>query len=315
MPMPILWDGQPITAPGLYRGVPQDDYHGQLTATPSVSRSGLWRLFDKSPAHYFDGSYLNPDREEQVESEPLLFGRAAHHLLLGEADFGKHFVVRPERIHDPKAGEVDWNANRLVCKEWLRHVKEQHLTVLTPNQMEAIRGMAKGLAANPLVQQGILSGLIEHTLVWKDPETDVWVKVRPDAIPTDAADISDLKSCADITDAGIEEAIGRDGLAMQGAMIGEGFRAVFGIEMASFSLVFSEKTRPHCCRVKTLKPSDLELGRSVYRIALRRFAQCLDAGRWPGPGGEQTDAEYAEMKPWHRIRIENRLAVLEQEAA
>jgi hypothetical protein len=84
--------------------------------------------------------------------------------------------------------------------------------------------------------------------------------------------------------------------------------------MNSFSLVFSEKTKPHCARVKTLKPADLELGEQQVRVALRMFARCLDRGIWPGPGGEQSDAEFVEIKPFHRTRIENRLAVLESGA-
>lgn len=314
-PMPIMWDGQPISAPGLFRNIPIDQYHLQLTESPSISSSSLRTIFNDSPAHYFDTSYLNPRRAEKPESEAFRFGRACHHLLLGEADFGRHFVVRPEKINDPKEGVVKWNGNRLVCIEWLAHCRDQGLTVLTPAEIEAIRGMAAGLAAEPLVQQGILSGLIEHSFVWKDEETGVWLKWRPDAIPTDALDFADLKSAADISDDGIETAIGRDCLNMQGALGAMACRAVLGAEMTSFTLVFAEKTRPHCVRVKTLKPVDLELGERQVRSAIRAFARCLDRGRWPGPGGEQTDAEYVEIKPYHRGQIERRLAVMEQELA
>ncbi len=315
MPLPIRWDGHPIAVPGLYAGVPIAEHHNQLTDAPSVSRSGLWKIFNESPAHYFLTSYLNPEREPVEESEPMLFGRGAHHVLLGEADFDRHFIVRPERIDDPKDGNVPWNSIRNSCKAWLAHARDRGLTVLTPAQIKSIRGMAEGLAENPLVQAGILSGLIEHTFCWRDAETGVWLKIRPDAIPTDAADFSDLKTAADVTDAGIEEAIGRDGLAMQAAMTGMACREVLGVEMTSFSLVFAEKAPPHVARVKTLKPADIELGERQVRAALRVFARCLDTGIWPGPGGVQTDAEYVEMKPYHRTKIENRLAVLEMEMA
>lgn len=309
-PMPVLWDGRTISAPGLFRNIPIDQYHLQLTESPSISSSGLRTIFNESPAHYFDTSYLNPRRAEKPESEAFRFGRACHHLLLGEADFGRYFVVRPAELNG-----AAWQGNRKDCKEWLAHCRDQGLTVLTPAEIEAIRGMAKGLAAEPLVQQGILSGLIEHSFVWKDEETGIWLKWRPDALPTDALDFSDLKSAADISDDGIETAIGRDGLHMQGALGAMACRAVLGTEMASFSLVFSEKARPHVARVKTLKPVDLELGERQVRAALRVFARCLDTGRWPGPGGVQTDAEYVEIKPYHRGQIERRLAVMEQEMA
>lgn len=32
-----LWDGKPISEPGIYRKIPMDDYHDQLTVGPSIS--------------------------------------------------------------------------------------------------------------------------------------------------------------------------------------------------------------------------------------------------------------------------------------
>lgn len=302
----IVWDGKPISSPGIYRGVSMDAYHGRLTVKPSASRSGLWKIFDKSPAHYFKSSYLNPDRIDEEESEPLSFGRAAHHLLLGESAFYEQFAVRPDKWDS-------WRTND--AKTWRAEQVLDGKTVIEPKHIEAIRGMAASLAAQPLVRAGILNGLIEHSMVWQDEETGIWLKIRPDGIPTDAADFADLKTIADISDDGIERAIGDTGLNMQGAMVAMGCRAVMKREMESFSLVFSEKTAPFCARVKTLKPDDLALGEEQVRASLRMFARCLDTGRWPGPGGEQTDAEYVEMKPWKRTQILHRLALIEQELA
>jgi hypothetical protein len=307
-PQIITWDGQPISVPGIYRGVGIDGYHQQLTVGPSISSSGLRVIFNESPAHYFRDSYLNPNRAERKESEAFIFGRASHHRLLGEANFDRYFVVRPEELNGKP-----WNGNRTDCREWLAVCREAGLTILTPAQRDAIVGMARGLAENPLVQAGILNGLVEHSMVWRDKETGIWLKVRPDVIPTDAADFSDLKSCADITDDGIERAIGDHGLNMQGALVGMGCREIFDREMETFSLVFSEKTEPHVARVKTLKPADLELGERQVRATLRQFAHCLEAGHWPGPGGQQTDAEYVEIKPYRRTAIEHRLAQLDAE--
>lgn len=306
-----VWDGKPISSPGIYSRVPMEIYHSaDLCVGPSVSSSGLRTIFNESPAHYYANSYLNPRRVEQKEREAYLFGRAAHHVILGEDHFSRYYVARPEELNGKP-----WNSNRTDCKEWLQLAAEAGQSVLTPAQIQAIRGMARGLAEHPLVQAGILNGLIEHSIVWQDKETGVWLKVRPDNIPTDDLDFSDLKTAADITDEGIERAIGDHGLNMQGAMVAMACRAVLGREMNSFSLVFSEKTEPHVARVKTLKPADLELGERQVRVALRQFARCLEAGKWPGPGGEQADAEYVEMTPYRRTAIERRLAVLEAELA
>lgn len=312
----IRWNGEPISTPGVFSGVPMSSYHDQLTVAPSISSSGLRTIFAQSPAHYFTTSYLNPNREEQKDSRPLVFGRGAHHLLLGEAEFAKHFVIRPENYPEAGTGKPKpWSGNSTWCKDWLAAVRGEGKTVILPTEVEHIKGMAERLAAEPLIQAGVLNGEIERSIVYQDEDTGVWIKVRPDAIPTDALDLADLKTAADVTDDALENSIGAYGYHMQGALAGMACRAVLGREMSSFSLVFVEKEPPYCVRVKTLKPADLELGERQVRLALRAFAKCLETGRWPGPGGEQTDAEYVELKPYHRSRIEQRLAVLEQEIA
>lgn len=306
----IRWDGNPIDKPGLFAAVPMADYHNQLTVGVSLSSSGLRTIFNESPAHFWDTSYLNPRRAEQKDTEAFILGRATHHRCLKEPDFDRFFIERPEELNGKP-----WNGNRTDCKEWIEAVRAENLTVLTPAQVEAIAGMEAGLAENPIVRAGALEGLVEHSMTWQDDETGIWLKIRPDVIPTASADFSDLKTTADISDDGIEAAIGAHGLNMQGALVGMGCRAVLGVEMQSFSLIFVEKTRPHVARVKTLKPCDLELGEQQVRAALQLFARCYEANRWPGPGGEQTDAEYVEIKPWHRTQIERRLAVIQQEIA
>ena len=237
-------------------------------------------------------------------------GRGSHHLLLGEADFSQHFAIRPLELN----GKA-WNSNRTDCKEWLEAVREEGLTVLKGEHIVNIRGMSQSLAAHPLVRAGILNGLIEHSIVWQDRETGIWCKVRPDAIPTDAGDVADLKSAASVSDEAIERSIGDFGYFVQGAMIGMAYREVLGIDMTSFTLIYVEKKKPWPVRVKTLIAADLELGEQIVRAGLRLFARCLERNEWPGPGGIQRDAEYAQMTPWRRTAIERRLQMMEAEAA
>jgi PDDEXK-like domain of unknown function (DUF3799) len=304
----IRWDGQPITEPGLYSSIPLSEYHKQSTTGVSISSGGLRTIFSESPAHYYDGSYLNPDREEQTPSEAMILGQAAHHLLLGEEKFGHSFVIRPEELNGKP-----WHGNRGDCKEWLEARAEERVTVLKGEHVTKIRGMSKSLAAHPLVQAGILNGIIEHSACWIDEETGIWLKSRPDCWPVDSADLVDLKTAADITDDGIARAIASGGYQMQGALVGMACRAVLGIEMESFSLVFVESARPHCVRVKTLKPADLELGERQIRASLRLFARCVERNEWPGPGGIQSDADFAELTPWARTNIEFKLSQMESE--
>lgn len=315
------WSGEPITEPGAYANVPMSEYHGRLVAAPedSASRSFLWTFFDKSPAKAALRHYGRDDPEQDTEtvSEALLLGRASHHMILGEADFSEHFVFHPEKypedaIYPSMIGAMKpWTFAAKWCKAWAKDQGRRE--VLKPRHMDAIRGMANGLYANPLVRAGVLNGHIETTLVARDPKTGIWLKIRPDAIPTDGPEVADLKTIEDISDEGIEKAIGETGIFLQGAMTRRVF-GLLGMEFASFHPVFAEKKEPNSSRVHTLTDADLDLGDVVLDTALAAYDRCLERGVWPGPGGEQTDAAYAQMTPWKRRQIEHKITLLQKEA-
>lgn len=300
--------GQVIGEPGIYSGVPLSVYHGAgLCDGPSISSSGLRTIFNDSPAHYFATSPYNPDREEPDETAAFTLGRAAHHLLLGEDDFSTLFIMRPEEL----AGKP-WQGNRTDCKAWLKTQKAAGRTVLAPEQVNTIRRMAKSLAAHPLVQAGVLNGHIEQTMVWRDKETGIWLKARPDAIPNDSGDYADLKTTSDFGFK-LDRSIGTYRYDIQAALVGRGSRATLGVEMTSFSFVFVEKTVPYTVDVLTLQHQDLEHADQDLQVALRVFARCMETGSWFGPSGTQSDARFAHLSDFFRDAADARRAFLLQE--
>jgi hypothetical protein len=79
--------------------------------------------------------------------------------------------------------------------------------------------------------------------------------------------------------------------------------------------VFVEKAPPFCVRVVTIKPDDIERGVKQVRAAVDTFAECWASGHWPGPGGDQSDAEYLDVPEYARTSIDNRLALFDLGAA
>ena len=300
-----------ITDPGCYVDLDIDRYHGQCTAGPSISSSGLRTVFIDSPAHYWVTSALNPNRIDEPANEALILGRAAHHLLLGEEAFGRHFVVRPDEAPDGRA----WNGNNLSCKAWLEAQAKAGLTVLTPAQIEIIRGMRASLAAHHLVQGGILDGAVERSLLWKDEETGIWLKARPDVIPTAAGDFADLKTAARVAPEDLTRAVSDRRLDMQAALVKWGAKAVLGIDMTDFALVFVEKSPPHCVEIRVIRPDDIAAAEDDLRAALQLFARCLERGHWPGPGGSLSDLAPIGLSDFARRRAADRRAFIQQELA
>jgi hypothetical protein len=132
---------------------------------------------------------VQPGPDRAGGNGSLTLGRAAHHLLLGEDDFNTLYIVRPDK----------WDSWRTdAAKAWKQDQEAAGRTVLLPGQLDVIRGMARSLAAHPLIDAGILNGAIEQTIVWKCKDTGVWLKARPDAIPNDAGDFADLKTTTSV---------------------------------------------------------------------------------------------------------------------
>jgi len=291
---------------GLY-DITMDTYHGQCTVGRSTSSTDLRRLFLESPAHCYAKSSINPDRKPQKNTEAFTLGRAAHHLLLGEAGYQDQFKMRPETLEG-----VAWQGNRTVCKKWLADQLNAGITVVTEDQVAAIRGMAASLATHPLVQAGIMNGQIEKSLIWKDEETGIWLKARPDAIPNDSGDFADLKTTSEIGYK-LDNSVWKYRYDMQAALVKMGAKACLGIEMQEFSFIFVESTEPHSVDVLTLKASDIEAAEADIRTALRTMAYCIKTGDWFQPSGSQRDARYVNIGSTARDFAKKRREFLEQE--
>jgi len=306
----VRWDGAPITVPGIYRDLPLVQYHrGDIADGPSVSSTPLRQLWDKSPKHCWAKSALNPKRTEQDDNEAMALGRATHHLICQQVNFADEFVVRPETLEGSA-----WQGNRTVCRNWLKARKNEGKTVLTPDQADRIRGMAVSLGEFPLIQAGALNGLIERSMFWKDKETGLWLKARPDAIPNDSGDFSDLKTTTSVLYHDLQNSFASYGYVQQAALVMEGADAL-GIEATSFTLIWVETTAPYCVRAQQLKDEDIERGTKVNRVAIRTFADCLASGVWPGPGDDRDDAEYIDLPEWKRKQIDEKLKWQLREAA
>lgn len=286
----IIWDGKPISRAGLFASIPLSVYHSQkICIGSSVSSSGLRRALEingGSPAHFYCEWSGNPDCiEREEESKSLILGRAVHHLMLGQPNFSKLFVIRPDELVDEQTGELrPWNGNRTVCKRWLAEMPKGR-TVLSGEMVEHIKGMAIALGRHALVRQGILNGMIERSIIWQDKATGLWCKSRPDAIPTHSGDFADLKTTTSTQLRDVIKTISTYAYHQQAALARTGIRALGG-DMTSWSLVFVESRPPYCVRVVTLKPEAVDLGERQNRAALDLIARCIEQKRWPGPDDE-----------------------------
>jgi hypothetical protein len=83
--------------PGIYRGLPNADYHGG----PGISKSGL-DLIRKSPAHY--RAIVTADNDNERKPTPAqAIGTALHMLVLEPAEFARTYTLALQRQDVPDA--------------------------------------------------------------------------------------------------------------------------------------------------------------------------------------------------------------------
>ena len=300
------WNRKPIRKPGWYSGISLDAYHAaNICAGPAVSSTDLRTCWSKSPAHMQLTWAENPKREVRNVTRQMILGSAAHHLLLGEDGFKLRYVQQPQTYRDRvTAAEKTWHNGATPCKLWNEKQAAAGKTPVTLNELAAIVAMSRSLALEPLVNAGLLRGYVEVSGFWKDDETGLWLKIRPDVVPTDSGDFVDLKTAAEVTTPALQSAIRSRAYHQQGALCWEVTEALEH-PFESFVLMFIETSPPWCARAVPLLEDDLARGRLQNRAMLRRIASCIATNHFPGPG--EGDLRALPLAHDERSRIDERL--------
>ncbi len=255
-----------IGAAGVF-DIPIEDYHNDCCDGPSTSGSGLVKIEQLSPAHYWHASYHNPNREE-IDTTALSFGRAAHAWILGEPEFNKYFVVSP---YD--------DFRKKEAQKWR---EEQTRTVVRIEQLDAIKAMAATVLKTPLIQNAFQDGKAEQSLIWKDAETGLWLKSRPDWLPNALQYVPNYKTARSSRPADFCRAAFDLGYDQGAALCIDGLRAVLDWKQPQYYFVAQEKKAPWVASLILMDDADIEWGRLLNRKAMRTLARCLDSGKWPG---------------------------------
>jgi hypothetical protein len=303
------WDGKPITKPGIYSGISLPIYHGAMLFgdEPSLSSTALRTIWAHSVGKYWASSVYNPARVEDEINRGMVLGRALHHCAQAEK-FTDVFIVQPSEIDG-----LPWQGNRKECKRWKRRQEESGLVVVTQTETVALGGMLASLKQNEFVKRGGLNGLIECSFFWKDRETNIWLKARPDAIPTDSGNFCDLKKTTSVSIPDLSNTIARFNYHQQASLVLAGAREL-GLPAETFTLLFCESEPPFSVQDATLEQFDVDRGVEQNRVAIRKFEHSWMAWkknkkyRWPGSQLEESGlGRIVALPDWARLSIDKRL--------
>ena len=251
---------------------------------PAVSRSLLWNAYPlkrrppKTWAHAMHG--------EPKRTGPTDFGSAVHAAVLEPYLYDDTVLCGPEDRRGAK-----WSVPKELADK-------NGQILLTKSDYDKCCAMQAALLAEPQIGD-LLSGegnLREKTIIWRDEETGVECKIRPDLIVPDRKIIIDLKTAANASKEGFQESVNDYGYHVQEAMYKEGHRELSGSEFDFFFLVV-ETEPPYEFNVFQLTDAYSAMGYNIFRSQLYDYKKCADRNYWPGYPREVIDID---VPPWVR---------------
>ena len=250
--------------------------------TPGIYDDISHSAYNNLPIEIVRNSYLNnldyvPAKARAAndkDTPTLLRGRAAHALILeGSEAFDKEFTVSPTCDKRTKEGKAIY----------AKHIAENiGKTVISEEDYVRIMGMNMAVRSHPAAAELLENGVSEQTVIWKDEETGIMCRCRPDRVPSgDYPLLVDLKGTKDATEYGFDKAIKTYSYYRQAAMYTEGISKVTGKKYEAFGLIAVEWEFPHLTDVVFIDPDYLAEGRRQFHELLRLEKQCRENDHWP----------------------------------
>jgi hypothetical protein len=208
-----------IHAPGIYFGMPEDEYH----ADPSLSTSGIKKLI-QDPEEFWDQSDMNPEPPPREKKDCLARGTLWHCRILEPENFERKYALAPYIDNDFADGKVvlrtiddmkEWLDDNLipykksmnkagfekaVWEAWkLGHgepepylfdrenagFEELHSdkTVIWSRDIyHEMLAAEAALKAHPYFSKVFIGGMPEVSIFWIDPESNIPMKARIDKL-------------------------------------------------------------------------------------------------------------------------------------
>jgi hypothetical protein len=147
-------------------------------------------------------------------------------------------------------------------------------------------------------------------MCWKDEETGIWLKARPDAASAEGI-YADLKTASKFDEDFLERQMFDAGYYLQGALT-RMVASKLGLPFDTFVLVYVlNDSVPDTTHVE-LSPFDLDRGERAVRWCLKTIRRGLDSGSWDGARPFNGGERHLQMKPWAKDKLE---AFLQMEEA
>lgn len=307
--------------PGIYFNLSNEDYHSD----PAISNSNIKDLL-MSPMKYWRNSPLNPKRKSRGTKSKTI-GSALHCYLMEREKFWQEYVVLPELEIDSdfyrtQSQKEDFLQNfELFASKGAKTFKYRgNKTKLSESEFEEIKEMVDYFESLPTAGELFKDGYMEVSIFWRDEETGLMCKCRPDYLTSNY--IADYKSISSIDQ--IKNSIGNYDYYLQQAFYLEGltqFRKFYrenwkgkfegskGVDEltqnnhSNFIFAFQEK-EDLLVRLKTFREDVVESSRDLFRRGLEIYKQNIEkygAESWEDDYKKTPEEPDIEMMGWEDL--------------
>lgn len=237
------------------------------------------KKIERSPLHYVSTA--------QIETKPLMLGKAAHCAVLEPERFDLDYVVWDKLTKNgsgniaPQSGE-QWEKFRVLHPD---------KSIIKISERDDAMAMQKAVRADPTAMRYLEQGDPEVSMEWDlSAEWGLTVrrcKGRADWLTRIDGEryVVGLKTSVDCREYPFGAACARYGYALQWAFYHDGYEAITGIAPRMKEIVVEPKP-PYAVMVYNITEDVLIEGRDRYLELLKILAECEATGKWPGPAGD-----------------------------
>lgn len=266
----------PDLVPHWREGVPDVAYHADLSA---VSSTGIRKIL-KSPAtfknHILDGLAPEP-------TDAMKFGTLVHRAVLEGTDFLKAYVVEPEFSGYTLDGRESKQSKDAKQKRdaWRYEQQLAGNLVVTQKERDDIQGIVEAIINHEDAFALLKDGVTEVSGYYRDPETGIYCRIRPDFYSPGLGVLLDLKTTQDVEEGAFSRTIWNFRYDCQLAMYGEGAGIITGRPVTYYAFIAVEPNPPYEVAVYTADQALIEIGAEDYHRALRTLKQCVETNNYP----------------------------------
>jgi exodeoxyribonuclease VIII len=170
--------------------------------------------------------------------------------------------------------------------------------VVAKKYYESCELIDEKLSKDPVGKNLFTYGKIEQSYFWKDPETGILLKSRPDFISINDNYIVDIKKTKCCEESDFQRSIEKYKYYIQAAMQLDAYKAVTGKSHLNYIYFAIEAEEPFVFSIFTLGDDFIEEGRKEYKRGLQLYLECMKNNYWPGYHKGIIEINMRKNKKW-----------------